>query len=152
MNFITRILIFFIVFIFCACDPCRNLDCITDRIEGQFRIVATADGRDLIFGQNKIYDIDQIRFYSVQGSDTTFFQTQAIRFPGAGYDSILYVRFFPIAEIAYMRLNESDTDTLKISYNTRETKCCGTVAEITNFRLNSSINIPGDNETQEIKK
>jgi hypothetical protein len=54
--------------------------------------------------------------------------------------------------IAYMRLSNGDIDTLNISYKTIDTKCCGTITEITNFRFNNSVDIPGDRGTQEIKK
>ncbi len=99
-----------------------------------------------------MYDKNQIKFYSLNGTDTSFFDYQPMKFPGTGYDSILYVRFFPKAEVAYMRLSNGDVDTLNISYHTFNTKCCGTITEIIKFRLNNSIDIPGDKGTQEIKK
>lgn len=152
VNFRQTLLLIAMIILVYSCDPCSNLDCITSNYHGQFRIVAATDGSDLVFGQTKVYDKDQISFYSVKGTDTTFFQSETIRFPGAGYDSILYVYFFPEAETAYMKLNDLDVDTLKIFYSTRGTKCCGTVTEITKFRLNNSLDIPGNNGTQEIRK
>src|SRR5690348_13371646 len=78
-----------------SCDPCRNLDCLTSNYDGQFRIVSVSNGNDLVFGPNRVYDKNQIRFYTLTGTDTTFFNYQTIRFPGAGYDSVLQVHFFP---------------------------------------------------------
>lgn len=138
--------------LFYSCDPCRNLDCRTSMYSGQFRIVSKTDGKDLVFGPNKIYDKNQIRFYSLDGSDTTFFEYEPIQQSGAGYDSILYVWFEPPPEIAYMRLSNGDVDTLAISYNSFNSKCCGTIEEITKFRFNNSVDIVGDQGTQEIKK
>ena len=115
-------------------------------------MIAATDGKDLVFGPNKIYDKNQIKFYSLKGTDTTFFEYQTIKFPNIGYDSILYVRFFPKADIAYMRLSNTDVDTLKISYNTFNTKCCGTITEIINFQLNNSVDLSGNKGIQEIKK
>lgn len=135
-----------------SCDPCKNLDCLSDNYYGQFRIVSAIDGRDLVFGPNKIYDKNQIKFYSLKGTDTTFFDYQTIKFPSTGYDSILYVRFFPKADIAYMKLSNGDVDTFNISYKTFGTKCCGTITEITNFRFNNLVDIPGGKGTQEVKK
>jgi hypothetical protein len=135
-----------------SCDPCKNLDCLSDNYYGQFRIVSATDGRDLVFGPTRIYDKNQISFYSLKGTDTTFFDYQALRFPNTGYDSILHVRFFPKADIAYMRLTNGDVDTLAIAYKTFGTKCCGTITEITNFRFNNAVDIPGIKGTQEIKK
>lgn len=152
-----RHLVFFLaLFVFIlfipSCNPCNNLDCVSSNYYGQFRIVRATDGKDLVFGPNKIYDKNQIRFYSLKGTDTTFFDYKVIRFPDTGYDSILYVLFYPKADVAYMRLSNGDIDTFAISYNTFGTKCCGTITEITNFRLNNSVDIPGDKGTQEIKK
>ena len=136
-----------------SCDPCDNLDCISDNHFGQFRIVSKTDGKDLVFGPNAIYDQTKIKFYSLNGTDTTFFQYSPTKFPGSGYDSILYVRFYPETTTpAYIKLSNLDTDTLTITYNTFKTKCCGTITEITKFKYNNIIDIPGDQGTQEIKK
>lgn len=135
-----------------SCDPCKNLDCASDNFNGQFRIVSAVTGNDLVFGPNRLYDKNQIRFYSLKGTDTTLFSFEAIRFGGTGYDSILDVRFFPKTDIAYMRLSNGDIDTLNISYKTTDTKCCGTISVITNFLYNNSVDIPGDKGTQELRK
>ena len=111
-----------------------------------------SDGKDLVFGPNKIYDKRLIKFYSLNNADTTFFQYQTVRFPGTGYDSILTVDFFPNPAIAYMKLSDGDVDTLALSYSTRNTKCCGRITEITNYRFNNLADIPGSKGTQEIKK
>jgi len=135
-----------------SCDPCNNLECATDNYHGQFRIVSTTTGNDLVFGVNRVYDKNQIKFYSLKGIDTTFFDYQTIKFGGSGYDSILYVGFYPQPDVAYMRLSNSDIDTLNISYKTTKTRCCGTITEIINFRFNNAVDIPGDKGTQELKK
>jgi hypothetical protein len=135
-----------------SCLPCSYLDCLTSNYYGQFRIVSAVDGKDLVFGSSKLYDKNRIRFYSFTGIDTTFFEYEVIKFSNTGYDSILYVNFFPQRNIAYMDLGNGDIDTLDISYNTFGTKCCGTITEITNFRFNNSVDIPGNKGTQELKK
>ena len=144
---------FILTLMLTSCDPCRNLDCISDNYFGQFRIVSKAGGKDLVFGPNAIYNPKKIKFYSLNGTDTTFFQYTPTTFSGKGYDSILYVRFYPeITTPVYIMLNNLDTDTLTITYNTFKTKCCGTITEIKQFRYNNIIDIPGDKGTQEIKK
>ena len=67
-------------------------------------------------------------------------------------DSILYVHFFPETPIAYMRLSNGDIDTLNISFNTFRSKCCGIITEITNYRYNNMVDIPGNKGTQELRK
>jgi hypothetical protein len=152
----TRILFFIFLnfsILFSSCDPCRNLDCISDSISGQFRIVSKTGSKDLVFGPTSVYDKTKIKFYTLKGSDTIFFQYNTAKFAGNGYDSILYVRFYPATMTsAYMKLSDTDTDTLDITYNTFKTRCCGTITEITKFRYNNLIDIPGKAGTQEIKK
>jgi hypothetical protein len=138
------------LFIF-SCNPCANLDCLSNDFDGQFRIVSAADGKDLVFGPSKIYDKNQIKFYSLQSTDTTFFNYETISFPNVGYDSILLVNFNPKTDIAYMRLGNGDIDTLSITYNSFNTKCCGTITEIRNFRFNNAVDLSGKG-IQEIKK
>ena len=135
-----------------SCDPCNNLDCAASNYDGQFRIVSASTGNDLVFGANRVYDKNQIKFYSLKGTDTTFLEYRTIKFGGTGYDSILQVRFFPQSDIAYMRLSNGDIDTLNISYKSTQTKCCGTITQIANFRYNNAVNILGNQGTQELKK
>jgi hypothetical protein len=138
--------------LFYSCDPCYGLKCASDNYYGQFRIVRATDGADLVFGASRICDKNLIKFYSFKNTDTIFFDYQTIKFSNIGYDSILYVRFFPKTDVAYMRLGNGDIDTLQISYKTLSSRCCGTITGITNFLYNNSVNIPGDNGTQELKK
>jgi|SRR6188474_3910011 len=149
-HFKFTLLVVFSGVLFHSCDRCDNLDC-PSNYHGQFRVVSAIDGKDLLFGPNKVYDLDQIKFYSTNGADTTYFGYLPIKFPNAN-DSILFVRFFPKNEIAYMRLSNVDVDTLNISYNTFESKCCGMIVNISNFRLNNLIDLPADQGTQVIKK
>lgn len=135
-----------------SCDPCNNLDCMYSNYEGQFRIISQTDNKDLVFGPNKIYDINQIRFYSLNGTDTSYFETKTIYAPGTGYDSILSVYFFPTSPTAYMRLSNGDVDTLNLAFHSINSKCCGTVTDINNFRLNNKIDMGNNSTTREIKK
>lgn len=135
-----------------GCDPCKRLECAASNYSGQLRIVSAADGKDLVFGPNKVYDIDRIQFYSLKGTDTTFFESNAVHWPASGHDSILHVFFFPKPDTVFMQLSNGDVDTLKVSYNTFDTKCCGTITEIENFRFNNTSDLPGNQGTQELRK
>ncbi|MES2647041.1 MAG: hypothetical protein V4717_09220 [Bacteroidota bacterium] len=151
-----RLLILFFIAAFAtllsSCDPCRNLDCVTSNFDGSFRIITAGTGTDLVFGPAKIYDKNLVKFYSLKGTDTTYFDYQPIKLSGTGYDSILQVRFFPQTDTAFMRLSNGDIDTLAITYKTTQTECCGTITEIRNFRYNNAFDIPGGQGTQELKK
>lgn len=134
-----------------CCNPCDNLDCIVSNDTGQFRLVS-ADDTDLLFGQHKRYNKDSIRFYSLEANDTTFLPVQAIRFPNTGYDSILVVQFSNQPQTAYMQLSNGDIDTLQLTYKSYDTRCCGHITDIMNFRVNGKTDLPGGAGTLVILK
>lgn len=137
---------------FCSCT-CASLDCASDIYSLQFDIVRAVDSADLVFGRQRIYDKNQFLFYALKGTDTIFYElTSYGNRLNAPEDSVLSVRFFPMTDTAYMRLSNGDIDTLAMRFETRKTKCCGTITEITNFRLNDKIDLPGKEGTQLIKK
>lgn len=61
-----------------ACE-CGYLDCFENNYDGHFRIVKASDGTDLVFGASKIYDKRKIRFYTLKGVDTIFFDYHPIK-------------------------------------------------------------------------
>lgn len=136
-----------------SCDICGSLECNPGMQFGSFRIITAANGNDLVFGPARVYNKNEIKFYSLKGADTTFYNCETLRFPGVGYDSILSVAFYPGPDVAYMRLSNGDVDTFNISYNTlKGGRCCPDVTEITKFRFNNRVDIPGNQGVQEIKK
>ncbi|MEO8821828.1 MAG: hypothetical protein ABI267_08755 [Ginsengibacter sp.] len=136
-----------------SCFPCGYLKCGGNNFDGQFRIVDKVTGDDLVFGPTSIYDKNKIRFFSLNGRDTISYEYTTIKFGGLGYDSILYVTFYPPpATPVFMKLNDADTDTLLLSYKTSSSKCCGTHTEITKYRYNDSTEFPGNEGTQVIRK
>jgi hypothetical protein len=52
----------------------------------------------------------------------------------------------------YMQLNSTDTDTLLLTYRTYDSRCCGNITEIVKFRYNNTVDIPGNQGTQELQK
>lgn len=135
-----------------SCNTCNHLDCVASNYNGQFRIVNSAGNKDLVFGPSGIYHKDSILFFSLNGADTVFHDTEAIRFSGAGYDSILWVHFSPGINNAFIQLNSGDMDTLSMTYHSYDTKCCGTITEISNFKLNQSTDLGSNSETRDIRK
>lgn len=127
---------------FSSCDPCDNLDCASNVDYLQLRIV-NAGGTDLLFGSNRRYNPDSIRFYSLTGADTLFHNSQTFPLSGTGYDSILIARFGITTQTAYMRLTNGDVDTLQLSYSSYDTKCCGKITSISTFKINNSADLSG---------
>ena len=137
--------------LFFSCDPCRYADIICHDYYSKFRVVSAINGQDLVFGPNKVYDKNQIRFYSLKGSDTTFFDFQPGLFD-AGTDSCLLIDFMPQTDVAYIRLSSTDIDTLNITYVSTDLKCCESSSTIAKFRYNNLVDFPGVQETHVIKK
>src|ERR1035437_7326462 len=147
------LIIIILTLTFVSCSPCSFLDCISSNYSLSFRIVSVADGTDLVFGRKRIYDRNLFRFYSLKGIDTTFYAlTCTGYYLNAPEDSVMHIQFYPMIDTAYMRLSNGDIDTPAMSFNTYKTKCCGTITDIINFRLNDKIDLPGNKGTQIIKK
>lgn len=142
--------VYFVVVIaalFSSC--CSNLDCISDNYSGQFRIVSAADTTDLLFGSTKKYNKDQIKFYSVTGTDSIFFDRMVANYD---FDSVLLVNFSPRTDRVFMRLSDGDIDTIDLTYETFSSRCCGEITDIKNFRFNNAFDIPGGYDIQLIRK
>jgi len=90
--------------------------------------------------------------YSLKDNDTIFLDYVNIKWAGAVSDSVLQVKFFPRIDTAYMDLSNGDVDTIAVSYHTLDTKCCGNITEISNFRFNNKYDIPGSKGLQNIRK
>ena len=151
MSTLLKIVVLAGMVFFFACDECRNLDCMPSDVDGNFRIVSDTSGKDLVFGPNKIYNKDSIRFFSVNGIDTIVFKPDAVPVVGTS-DSALRVFFNPTFPIAYMRLSDGDVDTLAITSESYDTDCCGKITNITNFKFNSKVDIPGNQVVHLIRK
>jgi hypothetical protein len=116
MRNLLKVLNLLIVVAISSCAPCAILDCASNNFNGQFRIVRAADGKDLVFGANPLYDKNKIKFFALNGVDTAYFDYAPTLFANIGYDSILYVTFPTQPPVVYMKLNDLDVDTFKISY------------------------------------
>ena len=135
-----------------SCNQCNYLDCAGDNYYGQFRIISSVDGKDLVFGQNAVYNKNYIRFYSIKDKDTIFFDSENIKWSGGVSDSMIQVKFLPKTDTAFMRLSDGDVDTLAVTFKTLDTKCCGNITEISNFRFNNKFDLAGSKGVQSIKK
>ncbi|MFM8588460.1 MAG: hypothetical protein ACKOBX_08975 [Bacteroidota bacterium] len=102
-----------------------NRKCNQDYTSARFRIVNAINGQDLVFGSTKVYDKDLIKFYSLSGTDTILHHYGAGPNPNPGQDSLLFVDFdYRKQNIVFIRLSNSDIDTLKIIYETVDASPC----------------------------
>lgn len=103
-----------------------NRKCNQNNNTAAFRILSATTGTDMVFGPGKIYNKDSIRFFSLTGTDTIYHHYGASHNPNPGGDSLLYVSFdYRNFNVAYIRLNNSDVDTLNLDYKLMDgSSCC----------------------------
>lgn len=137
----------------CVIDrPCKGTNgACPDSFESFFRIISRTDGKDLVYGSNKVYNKSEIKIFSTKGVDTTFATYQPSRLVKDGYDSVLYFRLTSKVDTIFMRLNNSDIDTITLSYGLSEGRCCS-FNSIRNLNYNNTTSFPNYNGTVEFKK
>lgn len=121
-----------LLLIIAGCDPCGNLECVTDE-QLELEIKDKVTGKDLLTGSSKRYDTSVIRFYSLKGADTVklyygFYKNPSFSTPDSTGRFYVYTND---ANPIYIRLNAMDTDTLRLNYEASRTKCCGIISSIT---------------------
>lgn len=127
----------FLLLIFTSC--CFGSGkCIGSYNSAQFRLLTASNGQDLVFGASKTYDSEQLKFYSISGSDTVFHRYEVGPDQNGGPDSLLFVDFdYSKKETVYVLLNDSDVDTLTLTYKTFDASpCCPDYFEVRPIRYN----------------
>ncbi|WP_018343679.1 hypothetical protein [Cytophaga aurantiaca] len=111
-------------FIFSGCCLTES-KCNNDYTTFNLKIVDATSGKDLVFGSAKIYNADSIKLFSLMGVDTIKYFCQPT-IASYGTDSALFVDVHvPSNYPVYLRLNNSDIDTLQILYSTYDQgRCC----------------------------
>ena len=123
-----KYLFFFLQILFmasCADKPCKNSNGVCpDTYESLFRILRKTDGKDLVYGQMRIYDKSKIKVFSIKGIDTIFANYEPYRLVKDGYDSVLHFYYSAKVDTLFIKLNNTDIDTIKVSYGLTEGRCC----------------------------
>ncbi len=100
--------------LFISCDPCRGSRVCADTFS--FKIVDNSTGQDMVFGSPSIYS-----------SDSVYLLTNRPGYSGnmSRVDNKRFVTtiLLPI-DTFFLRLTFADTDTLFLSYDYVQTKCC----------------------------
>src|SRR4051812_49639899 len=123
--FAPAISISFLITLLANCCPERK--CLQTELWRAFRITDAQNGSDLIFGPNRCYDPYLVKMFSVSGSDTVYHNIRPGKYsPPPVTDSLLLGELsFGRYETIYVRLNQVDTDTMKISYGYSDGgNCC----------------------------
>lgn len=135
-----------------ACNYCGKLDCIPNENLIRIRILRSTNNDDLVFGPNSIYNSQGIKFYSFNGMDTVYYPTSALAYPTQQHDSLINVQFYPNAQLVYLRLNNTDRDTLTLSFSQSRNKCCGNVIQLNQFNHNNTQLYPDMENIVVLKK
>ena len=111
------------------------------RTEGWYRVVNSTNGQDLVFGPNSIYNKDSIKFFSISGSDTIIQQSYLSAVPNSGSDSMFVVYFSSQQreDTVYIRLNNSDIDTMQLTWKVDDSKCSKGAWGVSPYKYNNRI-------------
>ncbi len=136
-----------------SCNKCSYLECAVDNSSCEIKIVDKNNGANLVFGTNAVYDKTKFLFYTLSGNDTIKFVHSVNANYGVSNDSSFIVDFTPRRETPYyIKFSNNDIDTIKVTYITRNSKCCGTFNDINTILFNNTTNLPLVNNRVEIKK
>lgn len=116
-------------------EECEDELC-ADVYLAEYRLIDRNTNADLVFGPSKMYDNKDVRVFSVAGNDTTYHADTAYRLVLDGYDSILVFNLTVPKQTLFLRLSQTDIDTLTMSYGPQQSKCC-TYNGITGIQLNN---------------
>lgn len=143
MNFLYSIAFVFCALVFTSCDPCRNLECVTSDLELSFLFLDEA-GNNVAYGDSAAYD--SIRFYSLNGIDTTFYSARPYLYQRNSIsDTAIAVEFNqPTTSDILIDYDGQEQDTLVLDITSRKTKCCGTISDIYSFRYNNAVSYADD--------
>lgn len=121
-----------------SCSPCRNLDCIFSKYDFSFQIVDKATGENLVFGPNAVIEYEEIKLYSIIGSDTITYSTLVKGIDLKSQDKLITVEVFPPTGVLFLEYPDKSRDTLSLTFSQRETECCGLVTSITSITRNGT--------------
>lgn len=128
--------------------------CKGDDLNIRFRLLSSG-GNDQLFGSGRIYDIRQIKIYSLRGTDTVFHQCLPGPNPEPNKDSIMYLSLAgePYEKV-YARWSHTVTDSLSIQLTKVDASpCCPDYTDVISIRLNNATAIsPGAWAVFEFKK
>lgn len=144
-SILLSLLIIPLLFIISSCDNCNLTDCDENNRKGLLSLVSANTDQDLVFGPGKVYSIEQLEFYSIINGDTVFHQVQHYLNPALVNDSLLLVDLSELPETVFLRLQNTDVDTLQLTYNASESKCCGSYTRIETLGFNSDTQSSGAN-------
>lgn len=124
--------------IFSCSDECF-VDCIGEDPSLYFQIVSKVDSTDLVFGDSKIYDLEDLKAFSLNANDTTKYEIMSNAIDLSG-DRLLSLEFdnFNVSSI-FLDYGNSDIDTIGLSFIEISSECCGTYNRINTVRQNGNV-------------
>lgn len=104
---------------------------------GKFRFLSQVGKQDILFGANPVYDVKNIKFFSIDKQDTILFK-HSIQIYKSIADSLIEVTFVPkVTTPIYISFAPNEIDTLSVFYQTVERDCCSDYDEIIKYKFNN---------------
>ena len=121
---------------------CRYVDCLYDDYSCAFVIKSKNNGEDLIFGEKSSYNRNNMTCFSVSQNDTIYYEISFIEYHSKISDSAISIQFYPeTSNQIYFKIDNIDSDTIILKFNSYNTTCCGNITEISNVNINR-VNYP----------
>ena len=80
--------------------------------------------------------------FSVSQNDTIYYEISFIEYHSKISDSAISIQFYPeTSNQIYFKIDNIDSDTIILKFNSYNTTCCGNITEISNVNINR-VNYP----------
>ncbi len=128
-----------ILFIAQSCSEFCEGECLEESYL-PLRILDSADSTDLIFGTNKVYDFEKIKFYNISGTDSIFFQAEKRQYSNSELEGVLNIDHekFTASQIL-IDFGNSDIDTLELNFGSFD--CCHAEIRFLNMVSHNGITV-----------
>ena len=115
-------------------------ECAENNTKLTFKIVDATTSEDLVFGPSKIYDVNALLFFSVNGTDTVYHSSELGFGSHMLRDSAVRVIVRIInSDTIFFRLNDYDVDTLYITTSmSNGGYCCGDYRRVETLKYKGS--------------
>ena len=144
INYIRITLLVLVSICIYSCD-CVNVDCEPDKEFFSVNLVSLSDSTNLIFGDEAIYDVEDVSLFTIVDGRETPGNLFILNFSN-NLTSALGIPCFNLEnETFFLDLGNGDIDTLGVSFEKVETECCGDILRMNTAEFNGrEVSVPVD--------
>ncbi|MEM9546857.1 MAG: hypothetical protein AAGA77_12835 [Bacteroidota bacterium] len=127
--------------IYSSCNSeCQHIDCISPLPTMYLSVVSNVDSTDLLFGDQSRYDIEEVRFFEIDGADTIDYSfIEETLLTSESMQVLYFDAINSNSSELFLQLDESDIDTFSVTYSIQEAECCGTIKQFNTIHHNGRL-------------